>query len=132
MNYSCVKFQKVDVFNNRIYFTKSTKPCQSETRLNNHQSDFFDKIALAVGRHFPPKDANLIITLNLMKVVKNKNKPTKILSMFKHKHFWNKTVETLHSYSINKDITLVLYQPSYAPLFTKFLRVYVVYGLWRV
>ena len=87
MNYSCVKFQKVDVFNNRIYFTKSTKPCQSETHLNNHQSDFFDKIALAVGRHFPPKDANLIITLILMEVVKNKNKPTKIPSMIKHKHF---------------------------------------------
>ena len=97
-----------------IYFTKITKPRQSETHLNKHQSDFFDKNAFSVGRHFPPKDTNLTITLILMEAVKNKNKPAKILNRTKHKNL-------LHSYSINQDITLVLYQPSYAPLFTRFL-----------
>ena len=70
-----------------IYFTKSTKPRQSETHLNKHQSDFFDKNAFSVGRHFPPKDPNLTIRLILMEAVKNKNKPTKILNMIKDKHF---------------------------------------------
>ena len=70
-----------------IYFTKSIKPRQSETHLNNHQSDFFDKNAFSVGRHFPPKDPNLTIRLILMEALKNKNKPTKILNMIKHKHF---------------------------------------------
>ena len=88
MNYSYVKFQKVDVFN-RIYFTKNAKPRQSETHLKNHQLDFFDKNALSVGRHFLPKDTNLTITLILMEAVKNTNNPTKILNIIlsKYKYF---------------------------------------------
>ena len=69
-----------------IYFTKITKPRQSETHLNKHQSDFFDKNAFSVGRRFPPKDTNLTITLILMEAL-NKNKPIKILNMIKHNHF---------------------------------------------
>ena len=81
MNYSYVKFQKVDVFN-RIYFTKNAKPRQSETHLKNHQLDFFDKNALSVGRHFLPKDTNLTITLILMETVKNTNQRKSLISFY--------------------------------------------------